>query len=811
MNYKYFPGIVLIAWASVGPIGCDGGEEQPVPADHACSTTLGICGSMAAVEAGATCVPVGDNYRCECPEGLAGTGNGGKCEDVNECNEFEVADLCGPNATSCSNTFGSFNCSCASGFATDGPGTECKAPTTGCEAGFAPTGLNGACEDVNKCTQNDLVTNCGALASSCTNSRGSFTCSCAAGAVSPGPGSPCQLADNNCDAGFAPTGLNGACQDINECNTDRVALCGVASAGCSNRQGTFDCSCPAGWSGQGTGKSCVDVDECAGDVAATCGVAGATCANLPGTFRCGCPLGYTAQSIGIVGGNGDGVKCVDINECLAEGFCDAFCFNTPGSAECVSTVADEDSPYWRYGCPTSDTRYIDNKTSFELDCRCSHTQIGRPDDPNHPDFNGMRRCNIVTDAGNYNIGTGPSVRRWRREMGADTGATRLNGGYLDATERKIYVGTQWKDNTATDGNPEFTYYGAILAVDVNWSSPTVGNRTLISGHTLEGDRGTGPTLRAVQDIKRGADGMLYTMSWESGHPTQIMRVDPATGNRTLVWISQEIVHPNPVPASQCTNGGVVGVDGVTNGGRRTLQITTTGQNMTITDNGDFLLGAVQNGPAKGPRGIVRISADGSTCTWVTRFAATNNNLYATKAAAAQGPDYGLANGTGPLGAGPNNFGQNPANLFYRKEADGSEWVYALDGMAVGANGIRYYKANLATGDRVSLFSAGIGDSHSVWDPMREVLWTTGGFDATRIVAVDILGHDGEEPSALGGLKCLSTTSQWYQCMRGPGDGDRQNRSGTFYDPVDGNLVIAHGVWGLVRVDVPTGNTYVISR
>jgi hypothetical protein len=79
------------------------------------------------------------------------------------------------------------------------------------------------------------------------------------------------------------------------------------------------------------------------------------------------------------------------------------------------------------------------------------------------------------------------------------------------------------------------------------------------------------------------------------------------------------------------------------------------------------------------------------------------------------------------------------------------------------------------------------------------------------VALDIVGHDGAAPTELGGIRCLSTTSDWYSCMRGPGDVDNQNRSGTFYDPLDGNLVIAHGSWGMVRVEVKTGNTYVFSR
>ncbi len=632
------------------------------------------------------------------------------------------------------------------------------------------------------CTDDPTI--CVLEGSTCTPVGDSFQCECPEGA----------------------SALPGRrCEDINECQELGIDVaCGPLGASCSNRPGTYECvACPVGYEKQGEGLPCADTNECADP--AWCGVEGATCDNLTGSYACDCPAGYESPAA-------EGSKCFDIDECQDPTFCLAICDNQVGSAACESTIADVDSPYWRYACPSADRRLLDNPTQFELDCRCGGTQVGRPDDPSDPDYTGLLRCENVTDSRDFAIGDGPAVRDWRRSGGADAGATRLNGGFLDADERRLYVGTQWKDNTATDGNPEFTYYGAILAVNVDWASPDVGDRSLVSGYTLDGQRGEGPTLRAVQDIKRGPDGMLYTMSWESGHPVQIMRIDPATGDRTLVWKEVQMLHnAGPVPASQCTNGSTVGVDSITAGSRVTLQMMTPGTNLTMAPNGDFFIGAAQAGPAKGPRGIVRISADGSTCTWVTRFAATNGNRYAAKAPADQGPDYGLADGTGPLGAGPNNFASNPVNLFYREDDAGVAWLYALDGIGSGGQGTRYYRVNVATGDREGLFSSIIGDTYSVWDPQREVLWTTGGFDTTRIVALDIIGHDGAPPAELGGIRCLSTTSDWYKCMRGPGDVDNQNRSGTFYDPLDGNLVIAHGSWGILRVEVATGNTYVISR
>ncbi len=557
----------------------------------------------------------------------------------------------------------------------------------------------------------------------------------------------------------------------------------------------------------GDAVPCTDIDECAAGPMAACGLSSAICTNTEGSYNCACPSGYEE---GIDGATSK--ACFDVDECAQTGFCDAICTNKVGSADCESTVADESSPYWQYACPINDRRYIENPTHFDMDCRCT-TQVGRPSNASHPDYAAFNRCKTVTDPADWKIGQGISVRDWRRSFGADLGATRMNGAWLDEDTRTLYVGAQWQDNSCPNGNPECRYYGAVIAVNVDFDSPQVGNRTLVSGYTLEGDRGDGPTLRAVQSINKGPDGKMYTMSWEAGHPAQIMRINFATGDRELIWKEESYLHnaAASMPASQCHNGSTIGVDGVTAGGRLSLQYTTVGQNMTIDNDGYYYVGAMQNGPAKGPRGVVRISPDGSRCEWVTRFAATENNRYAPRAPANQPAGYGQRDGTGPFGAGPNNFASNPVNLYFREDDAGQGWIYALDGIGSGGTGTRYYRINIDTGDREQLFSSIIGDSHNAWDPEREVLWTFGGFDATRIVALDILGHDGNPPTELGGLHCLSTTSDWYQCMRGPGDMDRMNRGGAVYDPLGHNLIIVHAIWGIVRVEIATGNTYTISR
>ncbi len=764
---------------------CSNGHRQLLPGDH--------------------CVAAPN----DCDIGYLPTGANGSCVDVNECTTLGREVACGPEGTSCRNNLGGYDCDCARGYRQNNPAEECRPAENVCLTGYAPTGINGACENTKECDLNDLAVLCGTGATRCSDTVGSFECHCLPGFKTNGRGTACEEIANTCQSGFAPTGSNGACQDINECTTyGTAAICGAVATGCSNTPaGSYSCQCPAGFANGGPGTPCVDTDPCGSQsVEALCGVATATCEARPGSFFCNCPTGYTNQ---IISGNptGVGTKCVDANECADANYCSAFCINEPGGAQCISSIADETSPYWDNYCFGS-SRYFDNPTNLDRDCRCA-VQRNLPEDPDDPINVAHLACDRVGSVADHAIGTGPSVMNWRIFGGADFGATRYNGAWLDHANRKLYVGAQWKDSTATDGNPELTYYGAILTVDVDFEGNAIGNRELFSGYTLQGSRGTGPTLRAVQAIEKGPDGNLYAVAYESGHPVQIWRFDMATGDRTRVWIEQPTYHGQALSPSQCHNGSRVGFDAIYNGQRYSLQHEMTGTRLAMAPNGDFFLSAKQNGPANGPKGVIRISADGSRCEWVTRFGALGNNTYAERPVGERGADYGLPNGTGPRGGGVNNYTFNPVNLFYM-EIEGVAYLYARDGIGSGGLGTRHYRINVATGDRETAFQDIAGDSHTFWDPHRELLWMTGVFGGSIISPVDILGKGGTV-GVLGNIRCLSTNSTWYYCMRGPGDIGKQYRGGVVYDPYDHNLLMVHEGVGVVRVEVETGNTYTISR
>ena len=103
---------------------------------------------------------------------------------------------------------------------------------------------------------------CGSHAK-CTNTIGSFTCTCAEGYTS----------DISVSSQFA-------CTDVNECETGK-AKCDLGQT-CVNLQGGFTCGCENGFKWDSTSNICVDVNEC--DTKVTCSE-NELCHNYYGGYR----------------------------------------------------------------------------------------------------------------------------------------------------------------------------------------------------------------------------------------------------------------------------------------------------------------------------------------------------------------------------------------------------------------------------------------------------------------------------------------------------------------------------------------------
>merc|ERR1711881_168936 len=155
----------------------------------------------------------------------------------------------------------------------------------------------GTCNgDVDECTTGSHTCSSDAT---CTNTEGSFTCTCKTGY----------------------TGDGFTCSDINECASSNACPPGATWV---NSDGSFTCTCPSGYQ-LTESDGCIDIDEC---LSGPCS-AQATCSNTAGSFTCTCKIGYT----------GDGFSCQDIDECLS-GPCSAqaTCSNTAGSFTCTCKI-----------------------------------------------------------------------------------------------------------------------------------------------------------------------------------------------------------------------------------------------------------------------------------------------------------------------------------------------------------------------------------------------------------------------------------------------------------------------------------------
>lgn len=145
-----------------------------------------------------------------------------------------------------------------------------------------------------------------------------------------------------------------------------------------------------------------------------------------------------------------------------------------------------------------------------------------------------RRCEFPMNLSPGEVGGGPSLRSIYR---GSFGNPEISGGFADAAGNRLVAAVTLGSDTSND-------YGAIVTIDLD-----SGDRTVVSGE-FEDSRsgltmvGAGQSFGEAFDVRAGVDG------WYVWGSLALVRVDPATGDRTDLW---------DAPANPCPCRNVNGI------------------------------------------------------------------------------------------------------------------------------------------------------------------------------------------------------------------------------------------------------------
>ncbi|XP_077035944.1 signal peptide, CUB and EGF-like domain-containing protein 2 isoform X2 [Agelaius phoeniceus] len=360
---RALPLLLLLLPAPAGP------AALPLPDVDECALGLDDC------HPDAICQNTPKLYKCMCKMGY--TGEGRKCEDIDECDN----DFNGGCVHECFNIPGNYRCTCYDGFMLAHDGHNCL-DTDECMFN------NGGCQHV------------------CVNTVGSYECRCKEGFFLSDnqhtcihrseEGMSCMNKDHGCAHICRETPKGGvACEcrpgfELSKNQRSCILTCNHGNGGCQHTCDDAEhgpvCGCHPKYVMHVDGKTCLEREEAAVEVSEgnataaadvdkrvkrrllmeTCAVNNGgcdrTCKDTSTGVHCSCPVGFTLQF--------DGKTCKDIDECQSNnGGCDHFCKNTVGSFDCscrkgFKLLTDEKS------CQDID------ECSFER--ACDHTCINHP-------------------------------------------------------------------------------------------------------------------------------------------------------------------------------------------------------------------------------------------------------------------------------------------------------------------------------------------------------------------------------------------------------------------------------------------------
>lgn len=353
----------------------------------------------------------------------------------------------------------------------------------------------------------------------------------------------------------------------------------------------------------------------------------------------------------------------------------------------------QDSPRYYFPCPLS--QHVAHPTKLPVDCRC-HANIESLDFP---------ECESdIADGLSMQIGEGPRART--HNFGG------FRSGFPEAASNELMALMVWKDaKTIWPENKIALDVGAVMGIDM-----TTRKRRIVAGRTEAPgtgitDLGKGPVLSDPFELQKGPDGQYYVASYGYVRidaaliPTvDVIRVNPANGDRQYVWRSNHLgfnLDKQANPYGHCANGRDAKY------GYASVQIGRKA--FGIDDKGNFYFSYAHNGntPNSDGIGIVKVSADGKSCDFVTRHkTGAENVLYKGK---------NIGSGI-EAQAGPYKGMLVKGGKIYTSTELNDELI----------------EVDIASGDRKLLHKDGVTDNnngssgtHVLWDSQRNLIWQAG--------------------------------------------------------------------------------------
>ncbi len=443
---------------------------------------------------------------------------------------------------------------------------------------------------------------------------------------------------------------------------------------------------------------------------------------------------------------------------------------------CTTSLSDAASPMAHRGCSFID--HVTYKTALEVDCRCRRHGATLNDITVY-DMGGNQACQPQSEswADGWTMGAGPHFTHMTHSFNG--------GGVYSSKHGELFATKHFTDPKYEGAGMVVGYHiktGARRIVSGRYPTPTSTYEMYGSGY--ESQRSVGvlllepTTLPGAWDLELGTDGKLYVWGSRAGNQ-EITRVDPDTGARSLVWM-QALEGAAVAPAhGQCYS---TRPKSTFFGGFIPVQLEHHA--FTMGTDGSFYLG-FRNQNAEG-NGIVKISADGSTCTVVSRWNGTMGEV---------------GGGASPQYSNLEGFTIHAGKLYATLQI-----------------GKRFMAIDIVTGQRTELAApAGSvvstpGQSTLFWDATRNLMITAGGVQSYLADAVDLVTGKRQSLFLTAPGEMIESAPPWETGAHGAIDnGNYMGYGALAMDPVNNDHVYLVIKYGLLKYEMSTGNSYVMSQ